>query len=247
MHNLNLPSIDEKNPLYCPAVSATAYLDSIRHLHRGTSRTSKNKKSRNNQLLVSFARVLDKALLSGDSGDESDVFPPRSLVRPASPDSSEEDTITVNSQYSIPTWERFNEDDDSYSLDDQWVGMRGVPIPPRRRQNGLKRKRSPFSDINGPSKHARSIQSVHDSSFDITARRENLVYSVPGSAKKWRRDPQSASGLVGSAGKPSSRKTPQSGKNKSTLLARIRNLEGIYIASMVIYGTKSDYMRLNGL
>lgn len=244
MHNLNLPSIDEKNPLYCPAVSATAYLDSIRHhLHQRTSRTSKNKKSRNDQLLVSFARVLDKALLSGDSSDESDVFPPRSLVRPASPDSSEEDTVTANSQYSIPAWERFNEDDESYSLDDQWVGMRGVPIPPRRRQNGLKRKRSPFSDINGPSRHARSIQSVHDSSFDVTVRRENLVYSVPGSAKKMRRDPQPPSSLVGSTSKPSSRK-PRSDKDKSTLLTRIRNLEGISITSMVVYGTKSNYMRL---
>lgn len=207
MHNL--PSIDEKNPLYCPSVSATAYLDSIRHrLHQGT------KKSRNDKLYVSFARVLDKGLLSGDSDDEGDAFPPRSLVRSASPDSSGDDTITANSQYSIPTWERFNVEDDTFNMEDQWVGgMRGVPIPPRR----PKRKRSPFSDIDGPSKHARSVQSTQDGSFTISVRHENLVYSVPDSRKKRRR------GLQSPPAKPSGPKA----QNNSTLLAKIRNVEGI--------------------
>jgi hypothetical protein len=226
MHIHNLPSVDEKNPLYCPAVSATAYLDSIRrHLHRGAR---PSKRSRNDQLLVSFTRVLGKALLSGDSDDDSDVFPPNPLVRSPSLNSSDDDTVTVNSRYSIPAWERFGEEDESYNPHDQWVGMRDNPLPPRPGRNGLKRKRSSFSDINGPSKYAKSIQSVRDSSFDITVRRENLAYSVPASGKK-RLQPKVPPGFVGS-GKASCRKTPRLVKDTSALLLKIRNLEGAQLS-----------------
>jgi len=48
-----------------------------------------------------------------------------------------------------------------------------------------KRKRSSFSDIRGPPRYARSIQSVHESSFDITLKPEKLSYAgIPGSSDK---------------------------------------------------------------
>ncbi|KAF9460357.1 hypothetical protein BDZ94DRAFT_937197 [Collybia nuda] len=216
MHTLNPPSIDENNPLYCPAVSATAYISSIRlHLLQNCTAAPKNRK---NQHIVSFATILDKGLLSSDSEDENDIFPPRSLIRFPSPSSSDEDTTTTTFRNSIPAWERFNKDSELYNADDEWVGMRNIPIVPRHQQKNSKRKRSPFSDINGPSKFARSIQSVHDSSFDIMVRRESLVYSVPGSAKK-------RYGLARSGETRSYRKTPLLEKSKTALLARIRTLE----------------------
>lgn len=184
MPSYNFPSIDAKNPFYCPSVPAAAYLDSLR---RRLSRTGPYSKSTNNQyFLKSFARILDKALLSDDSDNDDDDDDTSAFLEPSSrinlshrelelpsPETSEDHPLGF--EYTIPTWEYEDIDDLS---ENPWVGIRGQPVPsnPPGLQN-LKRKRTSFSDIRGPEKHAKSFQSVHDSSFDVSVKHEKLRYS----------------------------------------------------------------------
>lgn len=182
MPTYSSPSIDSKNPLYCPSVPAAVYLDSIRRrLRRNRSRSKPSGKSKHNDyFLRSFSRILDNALL-GDSDDEdSRVFPPQSRTYSSyneepSPDTSESEESPLGFEYSVPSWEHNDTNDQSENL---WVGMRGQPVPTRPPGlRNLKRKRTIFSDIQGPAKHAKSFQSVHESSFDVSLKHERLRYS----------------------------------------------------------------------
>lgn len=183
MPSYNFPSIDAKNPFYCPSVPAAAYLDSLR---RRLSRTGPYSKSTNNQyFLKSFARILDKALLSDDSDNDDDDDDTSAFLEPSSrinlshrelePSLETSEDHPLGFEYTIPTWEYEDIDDLS---ENPWVGIRGQPVPsnPPGLQN-LKRKRTSFSDIRGPEKHAKSFQSVHDSSFDVSVKHEKLRYS----------------------------------------------------------------------
>jgi hypothetical protein len=184
MPSYNFPSIDAKNPLYCPSVPAAAYLDSLRrrlHRNRNRSRSKPYSKSTHNEyFLQSFARILDKALLSADSDDENaSAFPPQSRIKssrrePPSPDTTSKES-PLGFEYAIPAWEQDDTDDLS---ENPWVGMRGQPVPtkPPGLPN-LKRKRTTFSDIRGPAKHVKSFQSIHESSFDVSVKHEKLRYS----------------------------------------------------------------------
>ncbi|GLB44753.1 putative MINDY deubiquitinase [Lyophyllum shimeji] len=171
-----VPSVDEDNPLYCPSVSAASYLQSLRHqLHRTKKSGGKNR--RNNRLLQSFARVLQNALLP-DAYDSSEaethgktVFIPNFNAdgRSRTPSTSSEDAPPNYSAYPIPAWELEHERDFWNAVKGNLVGYGGPAH--------LKRKRGSFSDIQGPPKYARSIQSVHDTSFDVTVKHEKLSYS----------------------------------------------------------------------
>lgn len=177
MPSYSFPSIDTKNPLYCPSVPAAVYIDSLRRrLDRNRSRSKRNSKSRHKEhFLRSFARILDNALLSGDSDDENpNIFPRHKSLLELSPD----DENTLGFEYAKPAWEQDDMDDSSDNPDNPWISMRGQPIPkiPPGLPN-LKRKRTTFSDIYGPAKHAKSFQSIHESSFDISVKHEKLQYS----------------------------------------------------------------------
>jgi hypothetical protein len=181
MPTYSFPSIDVKNPLYCPSVSAAAYLDSLRRrLRRNRSRPNPYRKSTHNEyFLQSFARILDNALLSSDSDDEDTrAFPPQSRIKSSHPGQLSSDTNeakTLGFEYAIPTWEYEDADDLSENL---WVGIKGQPLPSKLPAlQDLKRKRTSFSDIRGPAKHAKSFQSVQESSFDISVKHEKLRYS----------------------------------------------------------------------
>ncbi|KAJ7698980.1 hypothetical protein B0H17DRAFT_317089 [Mycena rosella] len=148
MPTYSLPTIDENNPLYCPAVTASSYLSSLRRqAHRRNSRAQSQ--SENDKKLSSFARILDKALQEGERE------PLREL-------SQLDDESTLPSSYTL-------RENLSISVE------RRTTVQKTSRQP-LKRKRSSFSDLGGPPKYARSIESVHDSSFDVTTRRERIQY-----------------------------------------------------------------------
>ncbi|KAG5651416.1 hypothetical protein H0H81_008724 [Sphagnurus paluster] len=160
MFRFLVPSIDENNPFYCPSVSAASYLQSLQLQRRKTGA----RKSRN-RLLQSFARALESALKENtDSSDEETVLGHK--LTPTANSSSEEKLYGF--AYSIPAWERDHGED-------SWDGLKG-------RSKVLKRQRTDFSDIQGPHKYAKSNNSVHDSSFDVSVKHEKLVYSaIPGS------------------------------------------------------------------
>jgi hypothetical protein len=231
MPTQSFPSIDEKNPLYCPAVPAAAYLDSLRrHLHRH-DRPRSNRSTHNDDFLRSFARILDNALLSSDSDDDDNlVFPPGSQIdsshrKKPSPDTSDENTLGY--QYAIPSWEHEDTNDIS---ENPWVDVGGRPVPkkPPGLRN-LKRKRISFSEMRGPAKHVKSFQAVQEDSFDITVKREKLRYSgAPGSR------PRTYLKTI----KPNAESTPRdkpvrkcngNEANGQQLKLRIRALEGAQI------------------
>ncbi|KAJ7765843.1 hypothetical protein DFH07DRAFT_810015 [Mycena maculata] len=145
-----LPTIDEKNPLYCPAITASSYLSSVRRQVRRRNSRAQIQPPQNVRLVSSFARILDKAL--HEDGNEP------LNIGPKSDDGS---TVTLPS-----SWE---------NLENTFEHRTTTTVKKTTRQP-LKRKRSSFSDLRGPPKYARSVPSVHESSFEVSIRRERLQY-----------------------------------------------------------------------
>lgn len=174
MQRYSTPLIDEQNPFYCPTVSATAYINSLRqNLRRNDPNIHRELQPQDAQLLLSFARVLDKALMQDD--DVAESFGSLGAI-PDSPDRGPlSDTSSEDLDYPIPAWERYQ---DSSESGNSWIDIGGCLA--RNRRPVVKRKRTSFSEIRGPPKYARSFQSVHDSSFEIDIKRENLQYCIPG-------------------------------------------------------------------
>ncbi|KAJ7464597.1 hypothetical protein FB451DRAFT_1561839 [Mycena latifolia] len=144
MPTYTLPVIDENNPLYCPAITASSYLSSLRRqVRRRNSRAQTQLQP--DRKLSSFAQILDKALQEG----ERDPF--RDL-------SQSDDESTLPSSYTL-------RENLTISLEHR-----------TEKKTSRKRKRSSFSDLDGPPKYARSVQSVHESSFEFSARRERIQY-----------------------------------------------------------------------
>ena len=199
-----LPCIDEQNPLYCPLVSAAAFLRSVRRKSKIRPQRRKNE-----YRVQSFARILERSIAldsSNSSGDDSDSdrrlapltclpskFDDKNDARSFRiiPGCSDDDALGFS--YPIPSWEHEEEEDyDSplpngtpwiRSMRDQVLGVRSRVRP----SEGVKRKRkrTSFSDILGPPRYARSIQSVHESSFDITLKPEKLSFAgASGSSDK---------------------------------------------------------------
>ncbi|KAJ7239395.1 hypothetical protein B0H12DRAFT_1189995 [Mycena haematopus] len=146
-----LPTIDEKNPLYCPAITASKYLSSLRRQNRRRKSLRGENQPPQDRWLSSFAHVLDKALQEGDV---------ESLGKLSQ---SENDSIATS--FTLPSWSTSFEHRST-------VVKKEISRPPLKR----KRSRPSFSDLDGPSKHMRSIQSVHESSFEISVRRERLQF-----------------------------------------------------------------------
>lgn len=188
MQALKLPSVDVKNPLYCPSISATAYLNTLRRRLRRTGR-SRGKTKEDDRILHSFARVLDKALDGGICDASDDEFEERNAFmrnintnRRIRTSSISSDEHQLGFSYTIPAWEHEDESDSPAPTGNLWIGLRDRPLPVEGYGQPSKRKRASFSDIRGPPKYSRSVQSVHESSFDVSVKRETLAYSAaPGS------------------------------------------------------------------
>ncbi|KAJ7646205.1 hypothetical protein B0H17DRAFT_994330 [Mycena rosella] len=123
------PTIDETNPLYCPAITASSYLSSLRRQARRRNSRPQTQQLQNDRSLSFFARILDKALQDGDRQPLRDL-----------PQSDADDSVLPSSfilRQNLPS--SFKPVKDSYR-------------PP------LKRKRSFSSDPNAPLKHSRTLQ-----------------------------------------------------------------------------------------
>lgn len=154
------PIIDQHNPLYCPNVSPTTYLATLRQS------LSKPSVLHNDDSLFSFARNLDYSFTDEDSYHDEDVcrVHGNTIKNSSSPDALP--------PYSPPRWER------------RFL----PPYMPNERQKYtkpnpvIKRKRSSnsvttFSDMEAPTKRERSSESIHDSSFDLSKEGERLFFS----------------------------------------------------------------------
>lgn len=167
-----LPVVDEKNPFYCPAISASTYVKSLRQ------KFSRKQASRPNHRInkLSFAQLLDRSLLQSDDEESSDIsqewtsrFSDQNPCLPPILSSGSREGLP-----DIPAWEK---DPIHLHLPPLLETIGDSSCLANFLKSGSKRKKTSFSDLRGPAKHARSFQSVQDSSFDIEVKHEKLNYS----------------------------------------------------------------------
>ncbi|KAF8650024.1 hypothetical protein AX16_005462 [Volvariella volvacea WC 439] len=165
------PTIDDANPFYCPSVPPSLYLANLR---QGRRTRSGNNYPPSQYPPNSFLRILRQAV-----GEDGTCL------------NSDDELETSNSSGD-------NTAHESLSLHPPWSeDSSTLPVSPsfslsRSQVSGplLKRVRSSsFSDLLGPPLFRKSIQSVHESSFEVSVRHEKLKYSVPRRKTKKSRSP----------------------------------------------------------
>jgi hypothetical protein len=163
-----IPVIDEHNPFYCPNVSPNSYLATL-HDSLSQSNISADKIS-----LCSFAQILDQKFFDIDEKDgdryhhqdyRSAVALSRKPVSPIPP-------------YSPLSWETRHLPAYPPGLaplkhEQYTVALDVAPALKRKRTSSS----NTFSDFEGPTKHARSSESIHESSFDISGKAEKIFGS----------------------------------------------------------------------
>ncbi|KAH9948596.1 hypothetical protein B0H21DRAFT_230902 [Amylocystis lapponica] len=158
MVHYNGPTIDDENPLYCPSLSAAAFLEMV-HQNLGSGPIAA---STPHGQLPSFTKLLDHSL------DEQDILD--LLYRPLS---GSEGSNSFSSSRSIPAWERST----PLRARERQVTPHS---PPELR---IKRKREPspdsFSDLLGVPRHGRSFV-AEDSTFYLSAKADKLRYFAGG-------------------------------------------------------------------
>jgi hypothetical protein len=229
MQNYVLPSIDEQNPLYCPALPAASYLNSLRRqLRQSHNSRTHTVQPQEDRLLHSFTHILNQAFLQDDN-DQPD---------PTGYDSSRrEPSRQLGLKYSIPSWER--EVSLNLTLGDT-SGHSGLPYRPINPL--LKRKRTSFSDIKGPKKQARSFQSINNISFEFSVKREKLYFFVPNA--------QTTPYATNKYAEPFGRPDPISRKSVPTvkdLALKIRVLESACSILQILVGKGAKRTRLDEL
>ena len=160
------PIIDKHNPLYCPNVSPSSYLATLR------KSLSKPQVLQDSDDLFSFARNMDHTFLNHEESstchDEAAGRNQRAVIRqPSSPDALP--------PYSPPRWQQRYLPPYLANEQLQTSSFRGPSLL-------VKRKRSfnsvtTFSDLEGPTKRERSLESIHDSSFSLSGQGERLFAS----------------------------------------------------------------------
>ena len=153
-----IPTVDDNNPLYCPAIPAALYLKSLR------GRFNKSRWPRRPDLFQSFARTLEQSTRSEDSDDDVAVGSDWILGNYHAPGHKQS---LVGPQHL--------EDFVTGELDRDTIQEKYLASPKRFQNFSLKRKLC-FSDLGAPPKYARSQPSFHDSSFDIEVQHEKLEY-----------------------------------------------------------------------
>lgn len=160
-----IPIIDKNNPFYCPTVSPTSYLATLR------KSLLKRHVPEDDNALFSFARNLDQDCFDHEDPSIHRYQDHRRVGAARFRTSSSPDELPP---YSPPRWER-----------------RYLPPYPSQREHhpvalqsthAIKRKRSStttttFSDLDGSTKRGRSSESIHDSSFDVSGQAERLFVS----------------------------------------------------------------------
>jgi len=155
-----MAAADDNNPLYCPHISKSTYLEGLSQYvtlrgAQGSHRPSGYRGSRlRSDDSHSSDRILGEYFASGNNWFPTpgeDVLPPYSST-------VTDPSLTLQT---IPV-----------ILGPTTSTITRLPGP------RLKRKSSEtFSDFGAPPKYARSLQSIHDSSFEIEVRRHRLLFS----------------------------------------------------------------------
>ncbi|KAF9554469.1 hypothetical protein CPC08DRAFT_672182 [Agrocybe pediades] len=159
------PLVDDKNPFYCPSIPAAAYLTSVRNRIQANGSTGVEHLN----LSQAFARVLGQssrgANFDGEKATSSDwIFGDSFSTRHEwfSSPSPVQDDLPPYSPIAGPRRAKPE-------------GLATTDVAATARDD-LKRKNL-FSDLGAPPKYARSIQSVHESSFDLDIHPETLHFS----------------------------------------------------------------------
>jgi hypothetical protein len=170
VEHYQIPVIDEHNPFYCPSVSPNSYLAT---LHKSLS---KSNVSAENVSLYSFARILDQKFFDVDEEDCSPYHQDHRFYAVAHSGKP----VSPLPAYSPPSWET------KYlpAYPPGLLSLKHEQYPVVLNVTSahvLKRKRSSssnsFSDLEGPTKHGRSSESIHESSFDISGNAEKIFGS----------------------------------------------------------------------
>lgn len=166
---------DDENPFYCPSMPAVTFLQTIRRKLKIKNVSNASKKT-----LPSFLQILDQSV------DNEDIY---SLLYPSTP---AKDLLHTSSDYSP-------EPDDVSVLFNRTSGRKydnsGPAVPPGLDFHqplpgeskadshgicGIKRRRADsldsFSDILGPTKHARSSLTVNESSFELSGKADRIHF-----------------------------------------------------------------------
>ena len=206
------PVVDDLNPFYCPALDAVAFLQDLRHqLHSGTPAHIPS------DCLPSFAECLDRSLDEVELQELSRKAIPQ-IVH--SPDVSDLTFSTFFCNQSTPVPHR------------GWQAAPPVPVMKARR----KRPMSPetFSDMLAPPKKEKSIQSINESSFELSAKAEKLRYFSGSQDALYSPHPPREYGYSDAGGAPTA----------FELERKIRALEGVFKPpDYPFFRRFSDYMR----
>ncbi|KAF9818789.1 hypothetical protein IEO21_02569 [Rhodonia placenta] len=154
------PIVDDQNPFYCPAITAVAFLESLRHQLRDAPPPYSRSPEGHD---ISFAERLDQSV------DEKDLY--RLLFRFHPHQSHDLDhNSSVDSSLSAPAY--------GHSTPVPVPQSVASPAGPVKVRAKRKRSRScdTFSGLLAPPKRERSLQSVNDSSFELSAKAERLRY-----------------------------------------------------------------------
>ena len=155
-----IPTVDDNNPLYCPAIPAALYLKSLR------GRFNKSGWSRRRpDLFQSFARTLEQSTRTEDSDDDDNTIGSDWILGNYYAPGHKQSLVRRQHLGDFVTGE----------LDHDSIQENYLASPKRLQSFNLKRKLC-FSDLDAPPKYARSQPSFHDSSFDIEVQHEKLEY-----------------------------------------------------------------------
>lgn len=170
------PVIDEENPLYCPSISAVAFLESVRkkvysnkRLH-SSARTPDLSRTTDELFFPSFHNMLDKSLTEEDLL-RLHYFPANAAMFPTrTRHDSSSSSLEADSLRSIPSWKNK-------------AGTYNTSSKPSKRHVPSKRSRpshvhtsDSFSEFRGPFRREKSAMTVNDGSFELSARAERLHY-----------------------------------------------------------------------
>ena len=162
-HTVPLIDKEPSNPFYCPDIPAISFADSLRRqLYNdvGSPWQTSTPYRIGKKLLLSYARNLDRALVPRKSDHTASL----SYV-----------DLPTNADSRVSLW---NDSSTLGSYRGRDLFSRGSLMIRHKGSCSSSESSSPsFTDIGCYTKHAKSYQSVHDSSFEVELRSEKLNYS----------------------------------------------------------------------
>ncbi|KAI0791197.1 hypothetical protein C8Q75DRAFT_732327 [Abortiporus biennis] len=169
--NTGAPTIDERNPFYCPTVPAVEYLDSLRRdLRTSVGDGNKSANTSFHRLsddpdFPSFASLLDRSITDDDL-----IQLVYGSGMPANRRLSDSSSYSVNSILSAPSWEK-NRNRHRYNI------VQNSPSTYSSKKTLVSTASSDnFSALKGPLRRGLSSASVSQGSFVLSGKAQRLRY-----------------------------------------------------------------------